>query len=775
MFLLAIPFIAVVIFLLAVNFVRFSKEERKEKRGIRIFMFFTRTLIILLVCAALTVPFFTIKSQSDGNPTIMLLIDNSSSMELIDVDIEGLKSSLGEQVPLTVDYIGYGTSSKLSDNIFRYLHKDNLLLITDGNNEEDAMSFTDVVALATNYNTTINSIKIDDELEDVSVSISGPRSAIVDTDYHYSILLDNGHDPVDIKLYIDGALVYEETTEVDDISLTYEFGSLGYHKFEVQIVPSVDDYFDLNNVYYKVVEVVDKPPLLYYAHQESILEDLLPLRYAVTKTAEFPSTDSELSEYFAIVLNNNMNTITEDQSILLETYTDDGNGLVVWGGQNSFTTTSNIDLLLPVKSGDPDESSSVYNFIFLIDSSGYIDKSITDEEEIAFGLIDILDERKETINVGVLDFSFDSFEIHELTHVDNSALVKAAMMNYQDISEIEGVVWYRPADLHKGLQKAQEVFEGVEGNNNIIVISDGAIRENVLDKSFNELRVLRDRGIRVHSYAFMNDRLDETVLKEVRKQISSMGRGLYLTRADDLNLLFEKKLVVSDYNHFITSNLEISAVVTGFNKVIPTPSARTLITTGTGVPIVTINSFNKVCTITTDDGEEWAADMFKDDNLMALYRIIDWAVGDPNRKKDEYTQISDTTVNKETKVEFKGSSKPFSSMCNFIERDEYYECTYVPKDSGFDEILGVPFAVNYEEEYLNIGYNEQMLEYLTRETGGLMFPADNIDAIITKAKSDARLDVLQKYNLDWWLLGAALLVYLLEVTIRRIRQNRGNK
>ncbi len=738
-------------------------------------MFFTRTLIILLVCAALTVPFFTIKSQSDGNPTIMLLIDNSSSMELIDVDIEGLKSSLGEQVPLTVDYIGYGTSSKLSDNIFRYLHKDNLLLITDGNNEEDAMSFTDVVALATNYNTTINSIKIDDELEDVSVSISGPRSAIVDTDYHYSILLDNGHDPVDIKLYIDGALVYEETTEVDDISLTYEFGSLGYHKFEVQIVPSVDDYFDLNNVYYKVVEVVDKPPLLYYAHQESILEDLLPLRYAVTKTAEFPSTDSELSEYFAIVLNNNMNTITEDQSILLETYTDDGNGLVVWGGQNSFTTTSNIDLLLPVKSGDPDESSSVYNFIFLIDSSGYIDKSITDEEEIAFGLIDILDERKETINVGVLDFSFDSFEIHELTHVDNSALVKAAMMNYQDISEIEGVVWYRPADLHKGLQKAQEVFEGVEGNNNIIVISDGAIRENVLDKSFNELRVLRDKGIRVHSYAFMNDRLDETVLKEVRKQISSMGRGLYLTRADDLNLLFEKKLVVSDYNHFITSNLEISAVVTGFNKVIPTPSARTLITTGTGVPIVTINSFNKVCTITTDDGEEWAADMFKDDNLMALYRIIDWAVGDPNRKKDEYTQISDTTVNKETKVEFKGSSKPFSSMCNFIERDEYYECTYVPKDSGFDEILGVPFAVNYEEEYLNIGYNEQMLEYLTRETGGLMFPADNIDAIITKAKSDARLDVLQKYNLDWWLLGAALLVYLLEVTIRRIRQNRGNK
>ena len=315
MFLLAIPFIAVVIFLLAVNFVRFSKEERKEKRGIRIFMFFTRTLIILLVCAALTVPFFTIKSQSDGNPTIMLLIDNSSSMELIDVDIEGLKSSLGEQVPLTVDYIGYGTSSKLSDNIFRYLHKDNLLLITDGNNEEDAMSFTDVVALATNYNTTINSIKIDDELEDVSVSISGPRSAIVDTDYHYSILLDNGHDPVDIKLYIDGALVYEETTEVDDISLTYEFGSLGYHKFEVQIVPSVDDYFDLNNVYYKVVEVVDKPPLLYYAHQESILEDLLPLRYAVTKTAEFPSTDSELSEYFAIVLNNNMNSKTEDHSI----------------------------------------------------------------------------------------------------------------------------------------------------------------------------------------------------------------------------------------------------------------------------------------------------------------------------------------------------------------------------------------------------------------------------------------------------------------------------
>ena len=122
--LVAIPLFVLLLFMLTINFVKFEKEERWGKRKVKIFLFFTRTLIIALAVVALSGPFIIQQTTEAGTPEITLLIDNSSSMELFNINVDELKQSLEKEVPLTTGYIGFGETSMLGDGIFRYLHKE---------------------------------------------------------------------------------------------------------------------------------------------------------------------------------------------------------------------------------------------------------------------------------------------------------------------------------------------------------------------------------------------------------------------------------------------------------------------------------------------------------------------------------------------------------------------------------------------------------------------------------------------------------------------------
>ena len=131
----AIPLLVLLFFIIIINFVNFDSEEKKQKRKFKAFLFFTRSLIILLAVVALTNPFIIRQTTEAGDPEITLLIDNSSSMQLFDVNTQLLKENLEKEIPVTTGYIGYKDTSMLGDGIFRYLHKNSLLIVTDGNND----------------------------------------------------------------------------------------------------------------------------------------------------------------------------------------------------------------------------------------------------------------------------------------------------------------------------------------------------------------------------------------------------------------------------------------------------------------------------------------------------------------------------------------------------------------------------------------------------------------------------------------------------------------
>ena len=476
--LVAIPLFVLLLFMLTINFVKFEKEERWGKRKVKIFLFFTRTLIIALAVVALSGPFIIQQTTEAGTPEITLLIDNSSSMELFNINVDELKQSLEKEVPLTTGYIGFGETSMLGDGIFRYLHKESLLIVTDGNNDQEAMHFNDVIAFANRFNTSISTIKLEDEKYDVSISIEGPKSAVIETDYHYSVSVNNIDDSVKIKVTMNNEVIFNGALDDEVKEFTHTFDKEGYYKLTAEIIDS--DTFSVNNKYYKVIEAVEKPKILYVSTRDSIFDTLLPARYNVHHANSLPA---DVSDFFAVIINDRVHDITEDQSKMLEEFVDNGDGLLVWGGENSFKGPTNIDLLLPAISGNTQEETALFNFIILLDSSGIISETITNEELVAYDLLDVLNERQEEINVAVTDFSFASHEIYPFAPSSEAEEMKLAMEEFQDVTEIDHIIWLRPADLSKGLEKAIEMFEEREGNNNIIVITDGNINDNYYSKA----------------------------------------------------------------------------------------------------------------------------------------------------------------------------------------------------------------------------------------------------------------------------------------------------
>jgi hypothetical protein len=765
MLLLFIPLIILLFTILIISFVKFEKEEKKGVWSYRIWLFLSRLLIIGLLILALASPYMVKKESSDGNPEINILYDNSSSMAVFDLNNDALKAKLESKIPTNMRMMASGTTSMLGDEIFRELHKRNILVITDGNNDANSMDFKDVITFANKFNTTINAIKLEEKYNDASISILGPYTSIVNTDYVFNIELVNANEPIDVKVLVGNKVVFDEQTDENIIEIKHKFSQLGQYRIVAEI--TTKDKYSINNKYYHVVEVVPKPKVLYVSDKSSYIDSILNARYEVSKTSAVPG---DISKFYSVIINDKMDSITDPQSQVLETFTDDGNGMIVIGGEKSFLKSSNIDLLLPVKKGNVEAVGVDFNFVILVDGSGYISEKMTREELIANDILNTLTFRKEKINVAIASFAHIGKQVSEWKSISEKDVLTKAMIDDEEVNEIDGVRWYRPASLNLGLKKADEMLSGMQGNNNVIVITDGAIFDQTFEKSIDYMKSMRNKGIRIHSFNLVNKQFDDTQLKKSRQSISSYGRGMFINNAQDVEDLFEKNLIISNTNHWITQGLSMGGSLYRYNSVIPTAAADVLVTTGTGVPIVSVNNYNKVGVISTDDGTEWSKEMYTPQNIFLLYRLMDWSVGDPNRKLDSYVRVKSATVNKETKVEYKAESHPGSSECNFYSVEDHYECMIIPKDIGFGKIMGKEFGVNYNPEYKYVGYNKDAIEMLVLETGGNIFVANDIDAIVEKAKSNAKIELLSKKYLDWILAVCAMVLFLIEVLVRRIKE-----
>ncbi len=784
---LIVPIFFILVALLKKDFILL--KDIKPRRSERRFVLFSRTLIFLLLLIAIASPFSLKSVVVQGDPYVKILVDNSTSFNLYDQNIgANLRKELENYMGVEQSNFGESDKTALGDALLRNLERgESVLLITDGNNNYGA-DLGDVAAYAARLNATINAVKLTQIKGDSSIKITGPAKVIADVENEYMIRLDGGKNK-HVIAEIDGEIVLDETIS-DQVIIGKKFSS-GYHEITARIVDA--DYFEVNNIYYKTVKVVPRPKISFVSNKESPMQQILDQLYESEKT----NSISNYKDKHALVINDIKNEDLDNYIPEIGNYISDGNGLLVIGGQNSFDKgfykSSVTETLLPVFVSGAVEEGEKINIVIAMD--------ISRSTAVAFGANSVEDVEKAlalsainnvgaSSNVGIVAFNTKS---HVVSPVSPLREKKAELE-----SKIKSLIDIGDTYLPVGIGKAIEMLENVPGNKNIILISDG--KSGGLQVTTNYIKAAAERGIKT---IFIS--VDETAVRKHEPgefQTASYGAqylydaitnsevedSLFFRGAESpqkINVLYGEKsgkkpqgsvfsVVVLNDNHFITDNLELEAIVSGFNQVIPKSTAQLLITTDSGEPLLTVWRYGlgRIAVLSTDDGSQWAGELLNKGNSKLITRTMNWVIGDPERVLATFVDISDTRINEETELTVKEERQPSAEGVAFYKVGEnLYKASIKTDKLGFQTILGAKFAANYPVEYEDISFNLD-LGNIVAATGGQMFEERDIQGMVNAIRSQARRTSDERSYLRWPFVIAAMIVLLFEICVRRLAENK---
>ncbi|MBI2109718.1 hypothetical protein HYT58_00915, partial [Candidatus Woesearchaeota archaeon] len=160
------------------------------------------------------------------------------------------------------------------------------------------------------------------------------------------------------------------------------------------------------------------------------------------------------------------------------------------------------------------------------------------------------------------------------------------------------------------------------------------------------------------------------------------------------------------------------------------------------------------------------------ENSVLLTRTLNWVIGDPERKSESFVSIGDTKINEPAEILYKGPEQPVAENVVFYKvGDDIYSASIFPDSTGFNSLLGATFAVNYNKEYERVGLNPGLQEVVGL-TGGKMFDTSDIDGIVEQARTLSKRVVFGKVYYRWPFILAAILLFLLEIFIRRLSDSK---
>jgi hypothetical protein len=303
---------------------------------------------------------------------------------------------------------------------------------------------------------------------------------------------------------------------------------------------------------------------------------------------------------------------------------------------------------------------------------------------------------------------------------------------------------------------------------------------------------LADKGIKIFTVGLASSLYDsgENINRDFMRKLASIGNGNYFepNEFQFLNVFFGKpeqkekifsgssNLAIMDKEHFITKDLDINARVTGINFVLPKLGARSLIFTGDGNPV--LNSWNfglgRVITLATDDGAEWAGQLLDQSNSVLLTRIINYAVGNPEKDKALYTEVHDSYLGEENEILVKSDKYPVSKELTFNKfGEDLYRAEFNPFEPGFFQFFDALIAVNPSREYYKLGLNQELSD-MVEVSGGEMLDIDDKE-LIDKIKSLTERTETRRKDLKLYPLAIALVIFLIELIIRKIEEHKKSK
>jgi len=758
----------------------------KSKKIDRQIILSLRSLAFIFLMVAISSPFVLESKTVPGDPRLTILVDNSSSMVLYNPAIAyDLYKKLEGTIPVNIRTIASGDHSTIGNGILNNIEgNDNVMVITDGVNNEGKL-LGDIMLFASGINSSVSTLQMEAVKNDVGVFIDGPPELIKDTegDFVVKVSVVGTDIPYTLQVIIDDStIVFEEEGKTSkSFAFSRKFPEGEYHKITAKLLEvGKDDYFLNNNVFYKSVKIVPRPKVLFVTEKNS------PMAKELNKIYELEVRDgvpSDLSNYMTVIFNDIRASKISPYMDILSDYVSDGNGIVFMGGEQSFDRGGYkgtlLETLLPVKIGVSEEQNkSDINIVIVIDISHGTEEYVAVEKALALSVVDSLSEKN---NVGAVAFNTQAYQIAE---------IKPLKDHKKELKEkISRLKFDGQSFFNLGIEGGFRLLSTVGGSKNIIFISDGKTTYNKLkEDTLNVVRSVNAKGVKVFvvGVGTETDNL-ATDNNLFLANMAVLGEGVYY-KADSSNKLkvqfgdkdetkgeeFYNTLIPIDTTHFITLALDnMHATVSGYNYGVPKPAARLLVTTHKNIPVLVVWRFGlgRVVTLLTDDGLKWAGDLLNKENSKLITKSINWAIGDLGRKKSYDVTIRDTVLGKSTSVYVITREMPQAEGLAFAKIDtNLYSSVYSPKETAFKEILGATFAVNYNDEYANLGINPEFTT-LVDKTGGKVFDPNDTKGIIEFITAKSKRIKIDSTDYKWPFAIIAMILFLIEIAIRRYREN----
>ncbi|MCK5282986.1 MAG: VWA domain-containing protein [Nanoarchaeota archaeon] len=798
--LLIIPIFFVLLFFIYKNLIKFrndaeKKRFKKRKKWLRFFVLITRTLVILMMLFSMALPFTTEETVTHGDEIINLLVDSTDSMGVFDAGLlEEVKEKLQGDMALDMSQISSGKRSELGEGILRKMQgNDNLLLLTDGNNHF-GKSLLDVGLYSRISDTRLFAVDIEPRENDAYVEIFGPGETIADTPNRFRVKVSyiGGQPEFTLQIYIDDKLEFSGKN-IFEKEILKTFGE-GYHKIMAKII--VVDFFEQNNIFYKTVKAVPKPTIVFVSGKSSLMKDGLKDIYELKS---FSSLPNDLSKYSAVVIDDIPYSSLKSRIDDLTGFLLDGNGLVFIGGRKSFDKggykETLIESMLPVKMGTGKIIEPLkHNIVIALDISGsfgdFSFKSSSEHSTLDLGkgmVVKMIEGFRDDISVGLVAFTELGKIISEPIELKDNR--PGLIQNIKTLYGLKGA----GTSIEQGLFMAELALEKVKGTKNVILISDGKepgrIGEN--PATIRRVRRMAEKGIKIFTVGLPSlEKGRKSIDKESMSRIAALGNGNYFepTEYQFLNVFFGKpeekekifsgssNLAVMDKEHFITKDLDLNARITGVNFVIPKLGARSLIFTGDGNPV--LNSWNfglgRVITLATDDGGQWAGDLLKKENSMLITRIINYAVGNPEKDKELSIDAKDSYLGEESEIFVRSEKYPISQKLTFTKQGEnIYKASFTPDKEGFYQFFDSIVAINPPREYYDLGVDPELKD-MVEISGGRILKIDDND-VIEQIKSLSERVEMKRKDLKLYPLGIALVIFIIELIIRKMYEHKKYK
>lgn len=773
----------------------------------------TRAVVFALLIVSLASPYDLVtRTIVDESPSVTVIDDLTGSMAIFENGTGGsvggsVGGSTGDRVynrlksatPTRIHRIT-GNRSAIGDAITECARgNDNILLVSDCNNNYGLL-LSDTIAFADGINTTVCAIRLTPQRNDLSVEIVGGNDVIVGSKQSFTIVVRQAMDDKEaeyrLSVWVDGAKIdgisgvsgigekpIAQSGRENRIPISHTFDSVGSHTIKVEITPTGDDYRSENNVFYKSVHVVPKPTILLMADHSSPLSQTLTELYETTTVS--PGDLLDPGEYLAVVLDNvHANDLDKGEIEQLRAYLRNGGGLVVVGGDRAYDRGGYYDsplgfeALLPVRSKESTGTGTNVGVVIVIDISGSVGtasgsgSALSMEKALA---ISILHGISANDYIGVIAFNQNAHIVSPLTRglykstiEENIARLKHGGLTHLDMAQ----------------NAASGMLEGYAGAKSVIVISDGKTKN--ADSCISIARNMADSSVTTYAVG-----VGETTDESFMRSLAEAGGGIYYkpTESERLNVIFGDKpkepadttegdfsVVVLNPNHFISEGIMLSGSLTGYNTATPKVGAQPLVTTSAGKPIVTAWMFGvgRVVSLATDDGSGWGGVLYSGENAAIISRIVNWAVGDPRRNDEVVITGDDVHLGEPAVIEIRSSTIPSVNLngreleLSQIDEDRYQAS--IPTDAtGLLDVSGYAIAVNYPLEFRDVGASTDLPDLL-EVFGGGVYEEDEIEPLLDNMRAQSTRTVQEPEDLRLWFLLAAMLIFLGEVAVRRLRE-----